>query len=68
MKYQLREYGIAAELIDIEDFNENDLKNKLSKAVDTLKGMLDEGLSVYVSCNAGMGLSPAVVVGYMVRY
>lgn len=66
MVAQLREYAIIGEHVPIKDFDEADLKKNLLLAAETLHKLLENEYStVYVSCTAGMGISPAVVVAYL---
>lgn len=55
--------GIRHERFPIRDFDQADLLAKLAAAVDRLHRLRAKGHRVYVHCTAGMGRSPAVVVG-----
>ena len=67
-KRECKELGIEITRYPIEDFNQEDLENKLKGAGDTLKKLLDKGKSVYVHCTAGMSRAAATVIIYLVLY
>ena len=61
-------YGIKIERYPIEDFNKEELYNKLKGAADLLNQLIKEGKTVYVHCTAGIGRSPSIVVIYLILY
>ena len=67
-KRECKELGIEITRYPIEDFNQEDLENKLKGAGDTLKKLLDQGKTVYVHCTAGMSRAAATVIIYLVLY
>jgi hypothetical protein len=54
--------------VPIEDFNFDDLEDKLAKAAATLNNLIRTGHRVYVHCSAGINRSPTVVIAYLYRY
>ena len=52
----------------IIDFNKEDLSQKLKKATDLLKDLLKKEKIVYVHCTAGMTISAAIVISYLIIY
>ena len=60
-----RELGIAVHRVPILDFNPDDLRRQLPRAVRTLRDLLDAGGTVFVHCNAGINRSPSVVIAYL---
>lgn len=67
-KNECKELGIEITRYPIEDFDQDDLENKLKGAGDTLKKLLDKGKTVYVHCTAGMSRAAATVIIYLVLY
>ena len=65
---QSEKLGIKITRYPIEDFDQNDLIDKLKGAGDKLKELLDEGKTVYVHCTAGMSRAAATVIIYLVLY
>ena len=65
---QAKEFGIKIIRYPIEDFNQEDLYNKLKGAGDVLNKLLKNGKKIYVHCTAGMSRSAATVIIYMVLY
>jgi protein-tyrosine phosphatase len=52
----------------IKNYDESDLRDKLCKAAEMLKNILETGKNVYVNCTSGMGRSVSVVVMYLVLF
>ena len=67
-KKQAWEIGIEINHYPIEDFNSNDLANRLKGAGDKLNELLKRGKTVYVHCTAGMSRAAATVIIYLVLY
>ena len=67
-KKQAWEIGIEIHHYPIEDFNSNDLANRLKGAGDKLNELLRRGKTVYVHCTAGMSRAAATVIIYLVLY
>jgi protein-tyrosine phosphatase len=65
---QSKSYGIKINRYPIEDFNQEDLAEKLKGAGDLLNKLLKEGNTVYVHCTAGMSRAAATVIIYLVLY
>lgn len=65
---QSQSYGIKINRYPIEDFNQEDLAEKLKGAGDLLNKLLKEGNTVYVHCTAGMSRAAATVIIYLVLY
>jgi protein-tyrosine phosphatase len=65
---QAKSLGIKINRYPIEDFNQEDLAEKLKGAGDLLNKLLKEGNSVYVHCTAGMSRAAATVIIYLVLY
>lgn len=62
----LRRNGIPRRRTPIRDFDEDDLVRKLPDAVAVLRQFVAAGHDTYVHCTAGVGRSPAVVLGYLI--
>ena len=60
--------GISAQRFPINDFDENDLADKIVEPIRALDVLLKQGDQVYVHCNAGMCRAPSVVLGYLCHY
>ena len=65
---QAKDLGIKINRYPIEDFNQEDLAEKLKGAGDLLNKLLKEGNTVYVHCTAGMSRAAATVIIYLVLY
>ena len=65
---QAKNYGITINRYPIEDFNQEDLFEKLKGAGDLLNKLIKEGKTVYVHCTAGMSRAAATVIIYLVLY
>ena len=65
---QAKNLGIKINRYPIEDFNQEDLAEKLKGAGDLLHKLLKEGNTVYVHCTAGMSRAAATVIIYLVLY
>jgi protein-tyrosine phosphatase len=52
----------------IEDFNRNDLAQKLIEAGNLLGQMVNKLFKVYVHCTAGMNRAAATVIAYLVLF
>ena len=65
---QAKSLGIKINRYPIEDFNQEDLAEKLKGAGDLLHKLLKEGNTVYVHCTAGMSRAAATVIIYLVLY
>jgi protein-tyrosine phosphatase len=68
LKSQSKELGIELIHYPINDFDSNDLLNKLKGAGDLLNELLKNGRTVYVHCTAGMSRAAATVIIYLVLY
>ena len=65
---QTKSLGIKINRYPMEDFNQEDLAEKLKGAGDLLHKLLKEGNTVYVHCTAGMSRAAATVIIYLVLY
>ena len=65
---QAKSLGIRINRYPIEDFNQEDLAEKLKGAGDLLNKLLKEGNTVYVHCTAGMSRAAATVIIYLILY
>ena len=65
---QAKNLGITINRYPIEDFNQEDLFEKLKGAGDLLNKLIKEGKTVYVHCTAGMSRAAATVIIYLVLY
>ena len=65
---QAKNLGIKINRYPMEDFNQEDLAEKLKGAGDLLNKLLKEGNTVYVHCTAGMSRAAATVIIYLVLY
>ena len=65
---QANNLGITINRYPIEDFNQEDLFEKLKGAGDLLNKLIKEGKTVYVHCTAGMSRAAATVIIYLVLY
>lgn len=63
-----RDSGIRVERVPIRDFDEVDLRARLSECVDALNELMESGHSVYVHCSVGLYRSPSVVTAYLHWY
>ena len=61
-------YGIEMKRYPIEDFNKEELYNKIKGAADLLNELIKEGKTVYIHCTAGIGRSPSIVAIYLILY
>ena len=68
LKKYANKYDIKIERYPIEDFNPEELYQKLKGAGDLLNNLLIEGKNVYVHCTAGISRGPSVVIIYLVLY
>jgi protein-tyrosine phosphatase len=57
--------GIEVRRVPVQDFDDDDLRNKLPEAVQALKELLDHGHTVFVHCSAGVNRSPSTVICYL---
>ena len=57
--------GVEVRRVPIQDFNDDDLRNKLPEAVQALTELLDHGHKVFVHCSAGVNRSPSTVICYL---
>ena len=57
--------GMTAIHFPIEDFNHEDLLNKLFEGATKLNDLVSSGHKVFVHCTAGMGRAPACVLAYL---
>ena len=57
--------GLMMERCPIKDFDVQDVRKRLPKAILMLANMLTLEHRVYVHCTAGMGRAPTVVLGYL---
>ena len=65
---QAKSHGLTIYRYPIEDFNQEDLFEKLKGAGDLLNKLMKEGKTVYVHCTAGMSRAAATVIIYLVLY
>jgi len=65
---QAKNLGITINRYPIEDFNQEDLFEKLKGAGDLLNKLMQQGKTVYVHCTAGMSRAAATVIIYLVLY
>ena len=61
-------YGITIKRFPLEDFNKNELYNKLKDAANLLNQLILKGNTVYVHCTAGIGRAPSVVAIYLILF
>jgi protein-tyrosine phosphatase len=68
-RLQLRENGIRRGIelrrVPVQDFNPEEVRQKLPACVQALGGLVRVGHTVYVHCNAGVNRSPSVVIAYL---
>ena len=57
--------SIKLRRVPVQDFNPEELRQKLPACVQALNGLVRAGHAVYVHCNAGVNRSPSVVVAYL---
>lgn len=57
--------GIEVRRVAVQDFDDDDLRNKLPEAVQALKELLDLGHTAFVHCSAGVNRSPSTVICYL---
>jgi protein-tyrosine phosphatase len=51
--------------VRIQDFDDDDLRDKLPAAVEGLSELLENGHTVLVHCSAGINRSPSVAICYL---
>jgi atypical dual specificity phosphatase len=56
---------IKAQRVPMRDFDYDDQRRVLPKAVRVLAKLLTSGFTVYLHCNAGLGRSPLVTMAYL---
>ena len=57
--------GVEVRRFPIQDFNDDDLRDKLPQAVQALTELLEGGHTVFVHCSAGVNRSPSVMICYL---
>lgn len=57
--------GVRLVRVPVQDFNAEDLREKLPACVDALEKLLQAEHTVLVHCSAGVNRSPSVVVAYL---
>jgi len=57
--------GIEVRRVPVQDFNREDLRQRLPVCVQALDELLRADHTVYVHCTAGMNRSPSTVVAYL---
>jgi protein-tyrosine phosphatase len=60
-----RRLGIEVRRVPVEDFNREDLRQRLPACVQSLDELLRSGHTVYVHCSGGVNRSPSTVVAYL---
>jgi atypical dual specificity phosphatase len=65
---QYRGLGIRALRVPVTDFVPEDLAGHLDQGVAAIAGLIAEGRSVYVHCNAGLNRSTSTVIAYLVAH
>ncbi len=60
-----RTAGIEIRRVPIEDFNRDALRQNLSKGVEAVDDLMQNGHTVYVHCSAGVNRSPSVIIAYL---
>ena len=65
MERAYRKCSIKLRRVPVQDFNPEELRQKLPTCVQALSGLVRAGHTVYVHCSAGMNRSPSVVVAYL---
>ncbi len=60
-----RRLGIQIRRVPVEDFNREDLRQRLPACVQALGELLRSGHTVYVHCSGGVNRSPSTVVAYL---
>lgn len=60
-----RNAGVKVRRVPVRDFDPEDLRRNLSKCVEALDELLQEGHTVYVHCNMGVNRSPSTVIAYL---
>jgi len=65
MEAAYRRLGIEVRRVPVEDFNEEDLRQRLPACVQALDELLRSGQTVYLHCTGGVNRSPSTVVAYL---
>jgi len=65
MEAAYRRLGIEVRRVPVEDFNAEDLRQKLPACVLALDELLRSGHTVYLHCTGGVNRSPSTVVAYL---
>ncbi len=65
MEKAYRRRGVELRRVPVQDFNPEELRQKLPACVQALDGLLRAGHTAYVHCNAGVNRSPSAVVAYL---
>ncbi|MCE5266487.1 MAG: dual specificity protein phosphatase family protein [Planctomycetaceae bacterium] len=60
-----REVGIDVRRVPVQDFDRQDLRERLPECVEALRELLAAGHKVYVHCNMAVNRSPTVVIAYL---
>ena len=65
MQRECARLGLALERCPIRDFDIEDMRRQLPKAIAQLAGLQRDGHRTYVHCTAGLGRAPLTVLGYL---
>ena len=65
MEVACRRLGIELRRVPVEDFNREDLRQRLPACVQALDELLRSGHTVYLHCSGGVNRSPSTVVAYL---
>jgi protein-tyrosine phosphatase len=60
-----RRRGIEIRRVPVQDFNPEELRQKLPTCVQALDELLRAGHTVYVHCSCGVNRSPSTIVAYL---
>jgi protein-tyrosine phosphatase len=65
MEAEYRRLAIELRRVPVQDFNREDLRQRLPACVQSLDELLRAGHAVYVHCSGGVNRSPSTVVAYL---
>ena len=60
-----RKVGIEVRRVPVQDFDPDALRANLPRCVEAVDGLMKDGHTVYVHCNAGVNRSPSVAIAYL---
>jgi protein-tyrosine phosphatase len=65
LESQYERSGIECRRVPVQDFDAEDLRQKLPRCVEVLDELLREGHVVLVHCSGGVNRSPSIAIAYL---